>query len=354
MGVRQIPNRWLNVSALLLVCVAALLVLWLLELRRRRDAERGWRAAAAISTAVADGGLRLGPATRGRITSVSLNACRDPRPDSVRALGGLVAEFAPGYGVLTSPEQFAVAKTFLSQNSELREQFLSSVDRAREAEREGRDTGRVRAQLRGVLLAAASGSEPAVRQTLLYVESSLVSAPFQNASFSAVEASAGVSASTRARAVLLECAHPLEVLSGVLAEGAQAIGKLTLLARHRLSAGDGEQALWLAETCAHLLGLRPLGGAEEVAELPPALVPAALPATAAAVTQRLLDTCEALMKGRQAAGREVFPAEQLLVDARRRFDTGQVRESAVLARAGLNILGMDDHAIRDLLAATDQ
>jgi len=354
MGVGNGTRDWLGAAVLLLVGAAVLGALWRLEARRRVRAEQAYRTAAAVVLAVLDADLGSEPAVRQYVARAALDACLGDTDTSGRRLSDLLADAAPGYELLQSPEQLASARAFLAANSALSKRFLLLVERARDAEQEGRVAVRIRAQLRAALMAAATGSEPAVRQALERVADNVDALPFRRSVGGVTATVRGPDAGQRAMAVLLECAQPAEAVSGVLAEGAQAVAKVRLLARHRLFVGEHEQALWLAETCAFLLGLRPVPGADGVSTALSECEPVVLPHTESpSAIEALLDTATNLLQGRRASGKEAFPADELLSESRRLLGQGRTDEAAQLARAGLNVLGMGDQAIEDMLAVTE-
>ena len=157
-------------------------------------------------------------------------------------------------------------------------------------------------------------------------------------------------AGEQARSVLLECRHPSRVCEELMTEGHQSVAKIVLASRSLLAAGEEEPALWAAETAAYLLGLRSAprpGGGTAAGE---AVRPTDLPEADEGQVRRFIDTAKPLVSGKKASGVDVFPADQLLLEAERRLGQGQVRLASLLAAAGLNVMGMSDQALVGLAA----
>jgi len=351
MGGMNARKRSGPAAAALATCLALALALWLVEQRRRRRAEDAFHSTAALAAALADSGVAIDAEARRQVAELGSDARQQRVAESARAARQLAERLAPHKRVFGDPGRAEAAKRFFRQHADLERRFVELTDRGRQAEQEGRDPARLRRKLGLAATAAAADDEPAMRGLLDEAEAASRDAPFRVRSPHA-SGLAGAPAAQRARAILLECERPASLAKALMTEGAAAVGKVDLLARRLLAAGRAEEALWLADIEAHLLGRR---NAPEQDAQPPAEQPKQapeLPAASADSVRKLLETGQPLLSAKQASGQTVYPADELLAEAARLLDGGRAREAALLARAALNVLGMNDRSLSDLVSAS--
>ena len=321
------------------------------ERSKRVAIEDGLRSSIALMTGLAESDCERDPAVREAITRIAFSSRRGRLQETARAAERTLIEVLPGWRVSGDARLARKASAFLLKHDDLRQRLLDLASRGRSMARDGRDTARLRERIGLALDAAAVGDAGRVAASLDQADEASYCLPFRSG---AAAAGSGGTDGEAARAVLLECRHPARVCRELMTEGYQSVEKVILASQALLASGEEELALWSAETAAYLLGLRPLAQRpEQAAESggEQAGPPPELPEADQGHVRRLIDTAKPLVSGRKASGADVFPADQLLLEAECKLAQGQVRVAALLASAGLNAMGMSDQAIAGLGAA---
>lgn len=333
--------------ALTTAAAVLLLVLLVNERRRRLVLEDGLRSSVALMTGLAESDRERDPAVRDGVSRIGFSARRGRMLETARAAGKTLDEVLPGWRVSGDARLARRATAFLLRHDDLRQRLLDLVSRGRSMARDERDTARLRERIGLALNAAAESDAAGVAAALDEADEASYCLPFRGGGGTA---GAGGTNGEAAQSVLLECRHPANVSEELMTEGYQSVAKIILASRSLLAGGEEELALWAAQTAAYLLGLRPVPrrAGETSAEQP--AEPPALPEVDEGSVRKLIDTAKPLVSGKKASGADVFPADQLLLEAECKLGQGQVRVAALLAAAGLNVMGMSDQAIAGMTA----
>ncbi len=335
------------VTAVVLAAVIAI-VLTVVEHRRRVRAEHALQAAFELSLALARTGQWTDARVPGKAAAATAAARRGRLPEAAASARTLAEELAPALGGAADAQLAAACRAYFKAHEEQRQELLALAALGAAADREGRDAAALRQHLSRAVASAKGGDETGVTLALQRGRAASGDLPFRASERSVA---GDGDDDSRARALLLECEQPLRTAQDTMLEGAPAAGKLFTLARARLAAGAGTEALWLAELVARLLGLRSVAAPDDdtIAEQGKDMAtPVPLQTAEPGHVRRMLELGGPLLQSMSASRGDAQPAEQVLAEADRFLERGDTAAAAMFAKAGLNILGMTDQAIADL------
>ncbi|MBT3374811.1 MAG: hypothetical protein HN742_02110 [Lentisphaerae bacterium] len=334
-------SRLLLPFGVALVVVVALLYREHLE---RKRAVGACRAALGLAAGLAAQSGSVGDQVIRDVAAVGTAARNGEFQECEKLADAVASGLVEGAPLFADSTARKAAWDFLSEQKRLGKRFAESAKRGQLAEKEGRDASSVRRHLQAAFAAAANQDIATVEDGLAKADAALEDLPRRMAMHRVGSRLSRAAPAEAARGILLECDHPARVASELMLEGGEAVAKVRLVAEFCLAEGDARSALWLAETAAFLLGLRPrVDTGEGVAQA--TVAPPELPETTVDAVEGWLASGATLLEGRGAAGMTVAPADALLEEAQRCLAAGKIGAAGVLARAALNVLGMSDYSI---------
>jgi hypothetical protein len=364
-------------TGLLIAAAVAVLALGVGNSRLRTENRRlsaSFRRYAAAVPLAPPGALPLRPTVQEAVVRIRDDLAQGRYESVTQRLDGLVAELAavPTVGDL-GPELVA-ARAFLVANPKWRDRIVSLVAESGAKARQNLDVGPARSILRDALLAAAKGDDKQVAAKLVEAEKALASAtprtPARPASKRQLRPSPSRAVSKLPVAPLpvpplgsklvdtgmKELKQPYAFAERLMIEGLEPVAMIMAQATARAREKRYEEAAWLLERAAYLLGLRPLklpgatGKAKGKAPEPPPP-----PRITAEQVKPRLDLCQAMIASKQSAGESVYPegesvypADEFLAKAQQYFDQEDYADADWAIDIALSVLGMSRTEIEAL------